>query len=360
MNDDINKLLKGCVIHDCCILGDDYFSIMAEDIVNVSGDNIGEVQFCVHRFNNNPKKGWGWFLWHKNSWYLPKLINIDYKEALIVDDNGTVFYMGLGENKKLENTICISTLPGVSGIKMIDGKVYGVSVARSVAVRNKASDWEKISSETMWNNELSALSNGFADIDGFSKDDLYAVGGNADVWRYDGKDWIPLDVVSDMLPRTVCCAEDGFVYIGGVWGDVLRGRGDEWEYYIPKNANKDYGGASRGFTRSVSYQGRVYLSGESIGTYYIDHNSDNITPQPYDFNGEIEPFSARFMSVGYGKMMFANQYRIALYDGEKWIDLYGHKQQMELKELMANQILLQESRELLDGTIDLLNSIKKK
>ncbi len=94
--------------------------------------------------------------------------------------------------------------------------------------------------------------------------------------------------------------------------------------------------------------------------HYIDHGSDDITPQPYDFNGEIEPFSARFMSVGYSMMMFANQHRAALHDGEKWIDLYGAQQQQEMEELMATGALLMHSSELLDDMMGILDTIETK
>ncbi len=66
------------------------------------------------------------------------------------------------------------------------------------------------------------------------------------------------------------------------------------------------------------------------------------------------------MSVGYGMMMFANQHRAALHDGEKWIDLYGAQQQQEMEELMATEVLLMHSSELLDETMEMLDTIEKK
>ncbi len=33
---------------------------------------------------------------------------------------------------------------------------------------------------------------GFDDLDGFSEQDMYAVGGAGDVWHYNGEIWIPL------------------------------------------------------------------------------------------------------------------------------------------------------------------------
>ncbi len=69
-------------------------------------------------------------------------------------------------------------------------------------------------------------------MDGFSKNDLYAVGGTNDVWHFDGEQWRYIDVCDEqMLPLSVCCAEDGYVYVGGAWGIVLRGRGEEWDVY---------------------------------------------------------------------------------------------------------------------------------
>lgn len=330
----VNELLNNFYIHDCCILSDKYFCMIAEEYLDEDDDDYEEgdsgpiKQVCYNMRNAEIPPRWTSAYWqNKNSFYRPKLINTERDEVLIISDTGLVYYMGLGQNKQYEERIPTAIAPGVASLKRIDDEVYLVAHRRTVTKREGVSRWKSLTADDMWNDELSPLHAGFEDIDGFSSDDLYAVGRHSDVWRYDGQDWIPLDV-GDINAHTVCCADDGYVYIAGTWGVVIRGREDEWETYLPEDlASKTwYAGADSGFSSSVSYQGRVYLGGESIGTYFIDLNSNNKKPQQYDFNGEIEPFSARFMSVGYGMMMFANQHRAALHDGEKWIDLYGGSQ----------------------------------
>lgn len=352
----INELLENYYIHDCCIVNEDYIFIIAEEYLDEEADDYedgdsGRIKM-VSRILTEEPEDWGFILWEeKNSFYKPKLVNIKQNEVLIVSDMGLTYYNGLGKNKQYEERIPSAIAPGVASLKRIDGEVYLVAHRRTVTKREGVSQWKSLREDSMWNDELSPLNAGFEDIDGFSAKDLYAVGSDNDVWRYDGQDWIPLDI-SDFTfdAYTVCCADDGYVYIAGTWGVVIRGRENEWETYLPKDLESKtwYAGADSGFSSSVSYQGRVYLGGESIGTYYIDHNSDDITPKPYDFNGEIAPFSARFMSVGYGMMMFANQHRAALHDGEKWIDLYGGSKKSQSKDLGKMLTTLTNASEIID------------
>ena len=70
---------------------------------------------------------------------------------------------------------------------------------------------------------------GFNDVDAFSKEDMYAVGGAGDVWHCDGQRWTQLPFPSNELLYTVCCAGDGNVYITGNMGALWVGRKDRWK-----------------------------------------------------------------------------------------------------------------------------------
>ncbi|NHZ42693.1 hypothetical protein [Massilia aquatica] len=83
----------------------------------------------------------------------------------------------------------------------------------------------------VWNYHLSLPkktddldASGFQDIDGFSPEDIYAVGGKGDVWHVDGQQWTQLPFPSEMNLSSVCCAPDGVVYIGAGSGTVFKGR----------------------------------------------------------------------------------------------------------------------------------------
>lgn len=317
MGYDIEELLKGFFIHDCCILSDKYFFAIAEEYLTeeeYANDELGSIKIVAYNMRNPeiPPR-WSYLHWNeRNVFYKPKLVNTKRDEALVVSNGGLVYYCGLGSNKQEEKNIPHEVSAGCYSVQKIDGDVYVTGVYRNVAIRRGVSHWENLSHSIAPDNS----SAGFLSVDGFNKNDLYAAGGDNDVWRYDGEDWIPLDVADDFLPKVVCCAEDGYVYIAGAWGMVVRGREDNWQQQFASKTDSFL------FTSIVSYQGKVLLGTESDGTYVIVPDGDNFLIEPYDFEGEIEPFSARHMNAGYGMLMVASDHAIALHDGKKWQMLY--------------------------------------
>ncbi|MCV4592615.1 hypothetical protein OFC51_26410, partial [Escherichia coli] len=65
-------------------------------------------------------------------------------------------------------------------------------------------------------------------VDGFSENDIYAAGGKGDVWNFDGDEWRQIHFPSNMLIESICCGQDGYVYIGAQSGTVFKGRKDQW------------------------------------------------------------------------------------------------------------------------------------
>lgn len=70
---------------------------------------------------------------------------------------------------------------------------------------------------------------GFSCVDGFSENDIYAAGGKGDVWNFDGDEWRQIHFPSNMLIESICCGQDGYVYIGAQSGTVFKGRKDQWK-----------------------------------------------------------------------------------------------------------------------------------
>ncbi|QED70800.1 hypothetical protein FTV92_12950 [Escherichia coli] len=81
---------------------------------------------------------------------------------------------------------------------------------------------------------------GFSDLDAFSDQDIYAVGGQGDVWRYDGHKWNMCGFPSNEQLSTVVCAPDGNVYIGGEGGNIWVGRKNTGREYM-KARQRYYG-----------------------------------------------------------------------------------------------------------------------
>ncbi|MCO6521591.1 MAG: hypothetical protein J6571_00150 [Snodgrassella sp.] len=61
----------------------------------------------------------------------------------------------------------------------------------------------------------------------FFRKEIYAGGGKGDLWQFNGETWRQVFFSSDMPLESVCCGQDGFVYIGAQCGTVFKGRNDE-------------------------------------------------------------------------------------------------------------------------------------
>jgi hypothetical protein len=67
-------------------------------------------------------------------------------------------------------------------------------------------------------------------IDAFSPSDVYAVGSSGGVWHWDGVLWRQQEQLTNLHLYSVHCARDGYVYVGGGGGLLLKGRaGMSWE-----------------------------------------------------------------------------------------------------------------------------------
>lgn len=63
----------------------------------------------------------------------------------------------------------------------------------------------------------------FSDIDGYSSSDIYVVGGDGDIFHFDGTDWDRCDTPNDEILTAVACGSGGEVWVCGFNGTLLRG-----------------------------------------------------------------------------------------------------------------------------------------
>lgn len=194
----------------------------------------------------------------------------------------------------------------MNSVKQLGGALYGCGGERSLFRRLGPDRWEEVGplppegrGET-----------GFQDFDGFSESDIYAAGGKGDVWRYDGTAWHKIAFPSNMWIESVCCGEDGYVYIGAQSGTVYRGRGDQWMMI-------HQGDLSLPFRDMVWFKDRVYATND-YGLWEIQEGRLQPSQAPIEITN-----CAGNLSVADGVMLMAGAYGAALHDGQSWSRLFS-------------------------------------
>lgn len=231
-------------------------------------------------------------------------------QGLVVASNGSVWAMG-SKKKGLEK------LPqpedrrlGIQKVRCLFGWAYAVGAEREVFRRVDIGNWERLSlglpppePEIV---DVDALFDvGFRDIDGFAEDDLYAVGGRGDVWRYDGKIWRVCEFPSNWPLVTVCCAPDGQVYITGEGGTIFQGRGDVWKRVWQDDMMVPY-------NDSLWFQGKLWLASDYRLAVF-----ENGTVERAQHDGENVPAFGH-MDVADGILVVAGPDTVRLFDGTTW------------------------------------------
>jgi hypothetical protein len=150
---------------------------------------------------------------------------------------------------------------------------------------------------------------GFQDIDGFTENDLYAVGGQGDVFRFDGILWHHVEFPSNAWISTVCCGGDGNVYISGAEGLTFVGRDNKWKKITD-------GGLNLGFRDMVWHEDRVWCTND-YGVWTI-HNNKLSRP---DLPSEIA-VCAGHLAVGDEVLLLGGLGGAALLQNGKWENIY--------------------------------------
>ena len=236
----------------------------------------------------------------------PHSVTVDYQGRLWAQGSGILGYEELDFD--------LDKGPqrgGVGKVKTIGENVYGVGARRSVCKRVNVGEWVPV-----WDGlpvptvrDASEFNHyGFRDIDGFNESDIYAVGGEGDVWHFNGTSWRQLAFPSKLELTNVCCGGDGHVYISDRWGETYQGRAGAWQKV------SDSCSSSR-FQDVVWYQGELWASSQR-GVWCLKETGFE-TPDLPDFALS----STGAMSAAHGMLLLAGWYQASLFDGREWTSL---------------------------------------
>jgi hypothetical protein len=305
------KYFKGYFIYDCAIRQSAVFSFL---LFQHGDDPYGADKRLLNYFPNDaPGERFGDrnLLGFEN----PQLAITKYptEKAVVVSMHGGVIVLGAGPGSGMEQKIPhgrddLPMYTNVSGITSINGYVYAVGGWRAVAKRVDANQWVAVHDRKTLPKPRSnggLATGGFRAISGFSEDDLYCVGDDGDVWRFDGVRWHHCALPTNMDLWSVYCADDGYVYIGGASGSVIKGRGDKWKIIYK-------GEFSLPFKDVVWFEDRLWCTSDH-GLWTV--HKDKLTAP--ELPAGVTACSGN-LSAGYGKLLLAGMGGATVYDGKHW------------------------------------------
>jgi hypothetical protein len=310
-DDEYKQNFQGFQIIDCVVRKKDVFYIVAKQTYDTEKSPPSEFKLkkaIISFFLHDPVgERWSSTVLGSLDHLLAGFTMHQLEQFVGVDMSGNVYAIGSGE-EDLENSLVAWSdngpqRGGICKLRTIDEYVYAIGGNRTVLRRDDKNRWHGFTYDIPNNN--SDLGNGFADIDGFSANDIYCVGGKGDVWHFNGEKWKQLAFPSNMYLESVCCAGDGYVYIGGQQGNVFKGKGDSW-----KKIHK--GELNLPFKDMVWHQGKVWCTSD-YGLWEIENDKLTKSGAPDEVRA-----CAGNLSVGDGVMLLAGIFGAAFHDGKDW------------------------------------------
>ncbi|MDD3482695.1 hypothetical protein [Azovibrio restrictus] len=314
------ECFEGYVIVDCAVRERLAFSFLLSQLQD-EGEETEPNKRLVTYFLDDEDVGWGGYF----GFPLSKIAVAQkpLAQTVLVSFDCAVAALGSGANG-MEQPIprgkngAVDT--SVHALTTIDGYVYAVGPWRSVARRVGPNQWESVADRqgcmpSPKPNSWGSTNTGFDAIDAFSAEDIYCAGGEGDVWRFDGRCWHMCPMPTNLLMESICCAGDGFVYIGLLGGGIVKGRENSWQVIHEAQMTLP-------FKDLVWYAGKVWATSDH-GLWVIENDRVVEAEVP----AEIKACSGN-LSVGDGVMLLAGGYGAAVFDGKNW---GSHHQQFCLR-----------------------------
>jgi hypothetical protein len=305
-------LFKGWLITDCAIRSEEFLALCLRK--KVSANDASEIwdsdiptRLIFIKLKVVTTDNWGDTTFNQG-FSLPVLgvsrAPFSHPQGMLASKNwdGDVWARGSGLDGPLEQ-IDKGGEPFPKRLKCINGITYAASAFRRIYKRVAVGQWEPMNEG--FPKAARDLSQGFSDMDAFSESDMYAVGGNGDVWHYDGKRWTQMGFPSNVELGTVTCAGDGNVYISGEGGSLWVGQKSTW-----KSIYK--GGSSILWNDVLWFEGKLWLSSD-----YQFRIWNGKTLEAVMHEGKVVPMNGH-MDAYDGLLAIASSEYVMTYDGKTW------------------------------------------
>jgi len=149
-------------------------------------------------------------------------------KIVVVDLSGRVYFGDIRSQPMIPGPTDGGLLQGaVTRVRSIgESAAILISTGRDALIHESGEKWNRLGQP--FAQDFPAYE-GFKDFDGFSTEEIYAVGGSGGVFKYDGKRWAQMEFPTNKGVSSVCCGGDENVYVGSAGGKIYRGKDHEWE-----------------------------------------------------------------------------------------------------------------------------------
>lgn len=215
-----------------------------------------------------------------------KTLDTATRGTIVIEDGKKILAMGV------DGKILTLNLPGLSeehvdpgddgpsdlltlrAARVIDGTIYVAGMGRHVYKKADDNLWVRVDNGVFLGRDRRKRAIGFNCIDGFSEENIYCAGYAGEIWHYDENRWIQEDSPTNVVLNAIECAGDGYVYICGMAGTIIRGRNNTWEIIEQDVTKADFWGMTY-FSGSIyisSYDGVFKIVGDDIQKLDININ----------------------------------------------------------------------------------------
>ena len=351
MSNSKEKALKNCVLTCATIIDKETYMFIAqgrnpdeETRKALWGNKAPPSKIIVY---NTAKDTWGWLEFENggfaggNGGAVAGGYIKGHKRAIAVNHMRQVayFHFAEGTNKSEKN---IDVIYAFDRPRLIGDHFYVAGDNRSIAKRLGDSKWVSYTPDPdrATKEEEGEPEFDFDSIDGFSETDIYVCGDEYNLWHFDSNNWTQQKIDVAWSMRYLVCGEDGYVYIGGNDGELLKGNKKEgWTEIVPSDSSPSIGDIN--FV--AQYKNIVYAMTDS---YLWELDEKNRCWKAVIFEGETIPNNFGYLSVNAGLMMVAGPYEAAVWDGTTWTFLIGEG--VNAKELVATQALFNDIEEIME------------